>query len=82
MANAEIVAATAAAAGDVLGRSVIPEGAPYPCDLFIFEHFGIPGVIIGPEGANCHGPDECVEAESLRQLTKIILSTARRFCGE
>ncbi len=76
-----LVAATAAAAESVLGHPVPPVGAPFPCDLFVFNHFGIPGVIIGPDGANCHGPDERVDAESLRQLTKIILSAAIRFCG-
>jgi acetylornithine deacetylase len=67
--------------GQVLGRSAKATGAPFPCDAFVFHHFGIPAVVLGPCGAGCHGPDEYVEIDSLVQLAKIMAVTAVRFCG-
>jgi acetylornithine deacetylase len=68
------------------GAQVMPQpplvcGAPYPCDLFVFNHFGIPGCVIGPRGANCHGADEYVEISSLVTLLKVLLLATVRFCG-
>ena len=64
-----------------LGRPVEVTGAPYPCDLFVFNHFGIPGVIFGPCGENCHGSDENVEIDSVVQVTQALVLSLVRFCG-
>lgn len=78
--DAPIVRIIEKSASGVLGRPIKAIGAPYPCDLFVFNHFGIPGVIIGPSGENCHGSDEYVEIDSLVELTKIFLLSIVSFC--
>jgi len=79
--NEHIVKIVEAAANKVLGTPVNVGGAPFPCDLFVFNYFHIPGLIIGPCGTNCHGPDECVEIDSLVTLVKILTLSAVQFCG-
>ena len=76
-----ILAAVAGAGAEVLGRPVEVMGAPFPCDLFVFSHFAIPGVVFGPCGANCHGSDEYVEIDSLVRLTQTLVLAVVRFCG-
>jgi len=76
-----IVRISVDSASDVLNHPVTPLGAPYPCDLFVFNHFGIPGVILGPCGSGCHGSDEYVYIDSLVQLTKILVLSIVRFCS-
>jgi acetylornithine deacetylase len=48
--------------------------------MFVFNEFGIPGVVIGPAGANAHGTDEYATIESLVSLTEIIARTITEFC--
>ena len=76
-----IVRTARAAAGDVLGRPVTVVGSPFPCDMFVFEHFGIPTVLFGPRGAYGHGSDEYVEIDSLVQTAQVLALTMVRFCG-
>ena len=79
--DSPIAQAVAGAAERVLVRPPTITGSPFPCDLFIFNHFGIPGVVFGPGGANGHGSDEYVEIDSLLQLTKILSLSIVQFCG-
>jgi acetylornithine deacetylase len=78
--EAPIVRAVEGAASVVLDAPPRVVGAPYPCDMFVFDHFGIPGVIFGPSGGNGHGSDEYVETDSLVRLTRALVLTAVRFC--
>ena len=57
-------------------------GAPYPCDLFVFNRYAnTPGVVFGPSGGNAHAADEYVTANDLVALTKVYGVTALRWCG-
>jgi acetylornithine deacetylase len=76
-----IVQTMRGAAGRVLGRPVNLVGSPFPCDMFVFEHFGIPTVLFGPRGAYGHGSDEYVEIDSLVQTAQVLALTLVRFCG-
>ena len=69
------------AAGDVLGKPATVVGSPFPCDMFVFEHFGIPAVLFGPRGAYSHGSDEYVEVDSLVRTAQVLALTLVRFCG-
>lgn len=79
--DAPIVQAVECAASTVLGTPARVIGAPYPCDMFVFSHFGIPGVIFGPSGENGHGSDEYVDIDSLVTLAEALALATVRFCG-
>lgn len=76
-----IVQAVERSAGQVLGQPVTGVGAPFPCDGFVFDHFGIPWVVFGPRGAGAHGSDEYVEIDSLAAVAQTLALTMVRFCG-
>lgn len=76
----DIVQIVESVASSVLDKPVKTEGAPFPCDMFVFKEFGIPGVVIGPDGANAHGTDEYATIESLLSLTEIIAKSIIEFC--
>ncbi|MHC4716414.1 MAG: M20 family metallopeptidase [Planctomycetota bacterium] len=79
--DARIVRTMRQAAGEVLGREVVPIGSPFPCDMFVFRHFGIDTVIFGPAGACAHGSDEYVEIDSLMSTARTRALSILRFCG-
>lgn len=69
-------------AEEALGRNVKVTGAPYPCDLFIFNLYGkMPGIVFGPRGGNAHGPDEFVYIGDLMRLAEILSCAALEWCG-
>lgn len=69
-------------ARETLGRDIKVEGAPYPCDLFIFNLYGrMPGIVFGPRGGNAHGADEFVYIGDLIQLAEIFSCAALEWCG-
>lgn len=77
-----LVRTTKAAAEECLGSEVKVTGAPFPCDLFIFNLYGkMPGIVLGPSGGNGHAADEFVYVEDIIKLTKIFSLTALRWCG-
>lgn len=78
--EAPIVRTLEDAGSSVLGAPVPVVGAPYPCDMFVFSHFGIPSAIFGPRGGGGHGSDEYVEIDSLVQLAQVLTLAAVRFC--
>jgi acetylornithine deacetylase len=66
----------------VLQRAPEVMGAPFACDVYIFNlHSPTPCVILGPRGENAHAPDEWVMIEDLVALTKIFALTAADWCG-
>ncbi|UCB46204.1 MAG: hypothetical protein JSV25_01910, partial [Spirochaetota bacterium] len=80
--NHPIIQTVKQAGEDVVHRSLNIKGAPYPCDLFVFNLYGdTPGIILGPGGGNAHGEDEFVIIEDLIQLTGIYACTAVEWCG-
>ena len=40
-----------------------------------------PATCYGPIGGNLHAPDEWVDLESVRQVTKVLAATAMDWCG-
>ncbi|MEP7198788.1 MAG: M20/M25/M40 family metallo-hydrolase [Chloroflexota bacterium] len=66
----------------VLRRAAVIRGAPFACDVFVFNLYSAtPCVILGPRGGNAHAPDEWVLMEDLVALTKIFALTAAEWCG-
>jgi acetylornithine deacetylase len=67
---------------EVLGRAPDVRGAPFACDVFVFNQYSpTPCVILGPRGANAHAADEWVLIEDIIALTRIFARTAARWCG-
>jgi acetylornithine deacetylase len=58
------------------------EGAPFACDLFVFNlHSETPAMIWGPRGGNAHSPDEYLEVEPFMDLVKMYALTMIEWCG-
>ncbi len=79
-----IVRAVSEACVVVLGGNVPKPrdcGVPFWTDTAILAEKGIPGVVFGPAGANMHGAEEYVEAESVLQCAEILLRAIRQFCS-
>lgn len=72
-------------AGEVmeeLGHSGKATGSPFPCDLYLYNHFGVKaGLLLGPRGGNAHAPDEYVELDSVMQLIRALGRITVRWCG-
>ena len=48
---------------------------------FFDLYYGIPVTCYGPAGANLHAPDEWVDLESVREVTKVLALTIIDWCG-
>jgi acetylornithine deacetylase len=48
---------------------------------FFNLYHGIPATCYGPAGANLHAPDEWVDLESIREVTKVLALSAMDWCG-
>ncbi len=48
---------------------------------FFNLYHGIPATCYGPAGANLHAPDEWVDLESVREVTKVLALSAIDWCG-
>ncbi len=62
-------------------RRVHVTAAPFACDAFVLNAFGIPSVILGAKGGNAHGADEFVSISSLVDLTVIYAEILMQWCG-
>lgn len=77
-----IVQTVSRAYADILDRPPTVRGAPFACDVFVFNQlFNIPCVILGPRGGNAHSYDEWVIMQDLVDLTKIFARAAVEWCG-
>ena len=47
---------------------------------FFNLYYGMPATCYGPAGANLHAPDECVDLESVREVTKVLALSALDWC--
>jgi len=43
--------------------------------------YDTPATCYGPLGGNLHAPDEWVDLESVRRVTKVLAATAMEWCG-
>jgi acetylornithine deacetylase len=48
---------------------------------FFNLYYGIPATCYGPLGANLHAPDEWVDLDSVREVTKVLALSAIDWCG-
>lgn len=81
-ANHPIVQTVSRAFSDMLGDVPLVRGAPFACDVFVFNQIAnVPCVILGPRGGNAHSYDEWVMMQDLADLTKIFARTAVEWCG-
>ena len=48
---------------------------------FFAHHHGVPATCYGPVGANLHAPDEWVDLESVRAVTKVLARAVLAWCG-
>jgi acetylornithine deacetylase len=56
-------------------------GVAYWMDAAIFAAAGIPTVNYGPAGEGAHAAVEWVDVESVITTARVLLESARRFCG-
>ncbi len=57
------------------GSSPIVGGAPFSCDMAIYNKVGnMPTVILGPRGGNLHAPDEWVLVDDIMSLIGIFIT--------
>nr|MBA3389396.1 acetylornithine deacetylase [Rubrobacter sp.] len=47
---------------------------------FFNLYHGIPATCYGPVGANLHAPDEWVDLESVKEVTKVLALAAMNWC--
>lgn len=50
-------------------------------DMRVFNQHGIPATCYGPVAGNLHAPDEWVDLESVRDITKVLALTVMDWCG-
>lgn len=65
----------------VLGREVEFAGRAAGLDSRFAPYFNMPALCTGPIGEHLHGIDECVELESVMNLTKILALFILNWCG-
>jgi acetylornithine deacetylase len=74
--------AVARAHTEVTGRPAAFNYATAVTDARFWRvHQGLPATCYGPIGGNFHGPDEWVDLESVRQVTKVIAGFVLDYCG-
>lgn len=77
-----IVQTVSRAFHQALGKAPVVRGAPFACDVFVFNQIAhVPCVILGPRGGNAHSYDEWVIMQDLVDLTEIFARAAVEWCG-
>jgi acetylornithine deacetylase len=80
--NTEIAAAVRSNHHALVGRPPDTRPIAATVDNRLFElAFGIPNVCYGPVAGQLHAPDEWVDLESLRTITKVLAGTLVDWCG-
>jgi acetylornithine deacetylase len=68
-------------AAAVLGREPEIAGHTAWMDAAFTQAAGIPTVVFGPHGAGAHEVEEWVDLASVETCARVLLATAREFCG-
>ena len=63
------------------GQDTEIRGFTAVCDAAHYAAAGIPGVIFGPGGDGFHGPNEYVDLDSLKAVTRTLADATLRWCG-
>jgi acetylornithine deacetylase len=80
--DAPIMRTLAAAHADVVGGELEFLTFTATTDARLFNlYYGTPATCYGPLGGNLHAPDEWVDLESVRNVTKVLAETAIEWCG-
>lgn len=80
--NEPVVASLADCHGRVTGEEPVFFSFTGTTDARFFNlYHGIPTTCYGPSGANLHAPDEWVDLESVREVTKVLALSAIDWCG-
>ncbi|GBD32705.1 MAG: acetylornithine deacetylase [Gemmatimonadales bacterium] len=79
--NSPIVSAVAKAAEQTLGKPASFCGQTPWMDSALLARAGIDTVVIGPAGAGAHAAEEWVDAESVVQLSRILIQAALEYSG-
>ncbi len=70
------------AAEEIVKEGVSVQGAPFACDLFMFNLYSkTPAIIWGPVGANAHSVDEYIDVEEFFKLIKMYALSIVEWCG-
>lgn len=70
-----------AAAAAVTGAEPAAAGVAYWMDAAVFAAAGVPTVNYGPAGAGAHEAIEWVDLDSVVDVARVLVATARTFCG-
>ena len=65
----------------VLGKTPEFKGMTGAMDTRFGKYFGTPAFAFGPRGDRLHGPDEYVDVESLKTVTRVIAKFILDWCG-
>jgi len=74
-----VISSARAVLGDRV--TVKPRGGTWSEDTRFAQYFGFPALSIGPAGQHPHGPDEYVDLDSLRSVTKAIAAATFDWCA-
>ncbi len=81
-ADAPIMQTLAATHRELLGDELEHLSFTATTDARLFNlYYDVPTTCYGPLGGNLHAPDEWVDLESVRQVTKVLAATAMDWCG-
>ncbi len=79
----EILETLTAAHEGLLGQPLHPYVSTATTDARYYNlYYGVPATCYGPVGGNLHAPDEWVDLESVREVTKVLSGTILDWCGE
>ena len=80
--EAPIMRTLAAAHAGVVGGELEFLTFTATTDARLFNlYYDVPATCYGPLGGNLHAPDEWVDLESVRQVTKVLATTAMEWCS-
>lgn len=78
----EILTTLGHAHASLVGRPLQPYVSTATTDARFYNlYHGIPATCYGPVGENLHAPDEWVDLESVREVTRVLSATILDWCG-
>ncbi|MBM7551642.1 ArgE/DapE family deacylase [Thalassobacillus pellis] len=80
--DSELVRTLAAAHENTFGEPIEHMSMTGTTDMRAFHEFNIPATCYGPSGANMHAPNEYVELDTVRDVTKSIAAFILDWCKE
>lgn len=75
----ELVETFAAVVKNVTGQEATPTPIAFWCDAGLLSEVGIPCIVYGPKGEGLHAAEEWVSVESIKAVTEVLETAARRI---